>query len=138
MVLEGIVQRIGGAKFVLGDDGHMLAETTNGGPQIVVESLLPSKGKSNTKKEKNEQLDSLLNAAGHNLENKKDTETRKLEVMIKECRMAREDRKMLHDLEMKKLELKMEERREQMEERRDEMRVRMMELEARLFHKNEK
>jgi hypothetical protein len=131
MVLQGMVQRIGGAKFALGDDGHVIAETTDGGVQIDVENLLPSKGKSTTKKGKNELVESLLNAAGHNLEYKKDIEIRKLELMIEESKTAREDRRMAHELAMKKLEL-------QMEERRDEMRIRMMELEERLLHKNEK
>ena len=44
----------------------------------------------------------------------------------------------MHDLEIKKLEMEMADRREEMAEHREATRLRMLELEERLHHKNEK
>jgi hypothetical protein len=156
LVLGEALQRVGGSKLLLGEDGQIMAETTKGGAPIDVVSLLHSFEKAKRKKGGSELVQTLLDAAGHNKEENKAIELLKLDLMIEQNKKAQEEHKMqhelemkklememaerrvMHDLEMKKIEMEMAERREEMAERREATRLRMLELEERLHHKNEK
>jgi hypothetical protein len=156
LVLGEALQRVGGAKLLLGEDGQIMAETTEGGVPINVGSLLLSNEKAKRKKGGSELVQSLLDAAGHNKEDNKAIELRKLDLMIEQSKQAQEEhtmqheeRKMQHEHEMKKLEMEMAERRVmhdlemkklemEMAEHREATRLRMLELEEHLHHKNEK
>jgi hypothetical protein len=111
LVLGEALQRVGGSKLILGKDGQIMAETMKGGVPINVASLLFSNEKAKRKKGGSELVQSLLDATGHNMENKKEIEFRKLDLTIEQSKHAQEERKMQHELEMKKLEMEMVERR---------------------------
>jgi hypothetical protein len=149
LVLGEALQRVGGSKLVLGKDGQIMAETTEGGAPINVATLLLSDKKARKKKGGSELVQSLLDAAGQNAEDNKAIELRKLDLMIEQSKQQHElemkklememadhreemvERRVMHDLEIKKLEMEMADRREA-------TRLRMLELEERLHHKNEK
>jgi hypothetical protein len=67
-MLGEALQRVGGAKLPLGEDGQIMAETTEGGVPINVGSLLLSNENAKRKKGGSELVQSLLDAAGHNKE----------------------------------------------------------------------
>jgi hypothetical protein len=121
-----------------------MAETSEGGAPINVASLLLSDKKAKRKKGGSELVQSLLDAASQNTDDNKAIELRKLDVMIEqsiqhhELEMKMAEHRVMHDLEMKKLEMEMAERREEMAERREATRLRMLELEERLHRKNER
>lgn len=156
LVLGNALQRVGGSKLLLGKDGQIMAETTEGGAPINVASLLLNNGKPRRKKGGSELLQGLLDATGHDEDDKKAIELRKLDLMIEQSKQAQEEHKMqhelemkrlememaahraMHDLEMKKLEMELAKSREEMAERREATRLHMLELEETLHHKNEK
>jgi hypothetical protein len=112
LVLGEALQRVGGSKLTLGKDGQIMAETTEGGVPINIASLLFSNEKAKKKKKGGSELvQSLLDATGHNMESKQEVEFRKLDLAIEQSKHAQEERKMQHELEMKKLEMEMVERR---------------------------
>ena len=144
LVLGEALQRAGGSKLVLGKDGQIMVETSEGGAPMNVASLLHNDtAKGRKKKGGSELLQGLLEAAGQNTENNREIELHKLDLMI-------EQSKQQHELEMKKLDMEMAENRVrheiemkklqmEIEARREDMAVRMMELEQHLLrHKNEK
>ena len=126
LVLGEALQRVGGSKLILGKDGQIMAETTNGGVPINVASLLFSNEKAKRKKGGSELVQSLLDATGHNMEDKKEIEFRKLDLMIEQSKHAQEECKMQHELEMKKLEMEMVDHRVMFERSKQEQEERKM------------
>lgn len=117
------VQRAGGAKLFLSDDGSIQVETTDGGAPVNLSSLLT---KSPTKKKGAAELvQALLSASGQSTEAKNQVETRKLDLMMEDMKNRREEAQQKHELEMVKFQ-------EECLLRRDEMRLKMMEMQAKI------